>query len=286
MNDNDRHILLNMLIKKVVGKESSIKVRVEKMLYLHDVWVNWFEGEENAYNVPFFHEWRRQDKIELLDQIPLLYITKPLYDYIENDMHDIPKQFLEVIYQQAYMRRGMERKVLDYACIITDGTEIIAFDTIGYDIPIRKSRLIPRQEQMVYDMIKDARQENFQFDPKKYKKEYHMLSMHPQLVVGLTRREKQLKQLLMMALDQLRTTNNIEELRYWLTEWDPKLYPSIRFMDEHRVWEKLYDGVKQGWSIAHEDLCQKLIKGQPFLEKLWELEDVSNTSKRNQKISE
>ena len=24
------------------------------MLYLHDVWVNWFEGEENGYNVCHF----------------------------------------------------------------------------------------------------------------------------------------------------------------------------------------------------------------------------------------
>ena len=45
------------------------------MLYLHDVWVNWFEGEENGYNVCHFHEWRRgEDVIELLDQVPLLLI--------------------------------------------------------------------------------------------------------------------------------------------------------------------------------------------------------------------
>lgn len=24
------------------------------MLYLHDVWVNWFEGEENGYSVCYF----------------------------------------------------------------------------------------------------------------------------------------------------------------------------------------------------------------------------------------
>lgn len=254
------------------------------MQLLHDVWVNWFEGEENGYNVPYFHEWRRQDKIELLDQIPLLYIEESLYQYIENDMQDIPKALLDKIYRQAYMRRGMERKVIDYACVITDGNDIIAFDTIGYQIPIRKSRLIPRQERHIYDIIKDLKKRRFHFE--QHKKEYHLLSMSPKLIIGLTRRERQLKQLLMMALDQLRTSAHLDELRYWLTEWDPKQYSEIRYMDETEVWNQLYQGVQLGWSKAHEELCKKLIKGHPFLEKLWEVEDVRQTSKRNQKIRE
>ncbi|MEN1970319.1 YjbA family protein [Lentibacillus sp. N15] len=251
------------------------------MLYLHDVWVNWFEGEENGYSVCYFHEWRKQDGIELLDQVPLLYITDDLYNYIENDMHDLPKPMLDAIYKRAYIRKGQERTVLDYACIVTDGTDIIAMDTIGYQIPIRKSRLIPRQEQLVFDMVENTKKQSFKFDGSLHKKEYHMLSMPPELVHGLTRRERQLKHLLMMALDQLHTANNLEELRYWLTEWNPKKYPYIRYMDEEKVWQALYEGVKHGWSAAHEELCGKMIKGQPFLEKMWELEqNQEQTSKQ------
>lgn len=253
------------------------------MLYMHDVWVNWFEGEENGYNVCYFHEWRKEDGIELLDQVPLLYITNDLYKYIENDMHDLPRALLDAIYRRAYIRKGHERSVLEYACIVTDGDDIVAFDTIGYEIPVRKSRLIPRQEQLVFNMIKNSKQQAFKFDGKDYKKEYHLLSPEPEVIFGLTRRERQLKQLLMMGLDQLRTTNNLEELRYWLTEWDPKNYPFIRFMDEDKVWNALYKGIRKGWSPAHEDLCAKLIKGQPFLEKMWEVENgkEQNASKQN-----
>ncbi|UJL47621.1 YjbA family protein [Virgibacillus sp. NKC19-16] len=252
------------------------------MLYLHDVWVNWFEGEENGYSVCYFHEWRKDDKIELLDQVPLLYITDDLYNYIENDMNELPLAMLDMIYKRAYSRKGQERSVLEYACIVTDGNEILALDTIGYQIPIRKSRLIPRQEQLVFDMIENKKPQSFKFDNTIYEKEYHMLSMPPELVFGLTRRERQLKQLLMMGLDQLRTTNNLKELRYWLTEWDPKNYPFIRFMNEDKVWDALYNGVKQGWSTSHEELCAKLIKGQPFLEKMLEAENnqEQNTSKQ------
>ncbi|GAB4073955.1 YjbA family protein [Barrientosiimonas marina] len=251
------------------------------MLYLHDVWLNWFEGEENGYNVCFFHEWRRSDSIELLDQVPLLYITEELFDYIENDMHSLPDDMMNQVYKRAYMRKNQDRQPLEFAAVVTDGRDIIAFDTIGYQIPVRKSRLIPRQEQLVYDMIKTTQPESFNFDGSSVTKEYHILSMNPEFVHGLTRRERQLKQLLMIAMDQLKTADNLEELRYWLTEWDPKQYPYIQNMDVTAVWNRLYDGVKYGWRQAHEDLCQKMIKGQPFLEQMWDIEQktLQNTSK-------
>ena len=61
------------------------------MLYLHDVWVNWFEGEENGYNVCHFYEWRKDDTIELLDQVPLLKVDSTLYHYIENELLELPQ---------------------------------------------------------------------------------------------------------------------------------------------------------------------------------------------------
>lgn len=260
---------------------SYLRLEVVLMLYLHDVWINWFEGEENGYNVCHFHEWRKSDQIQLLDQVPLLYITEDLYRFIENDVDDLPVSLLDRIYQRAYIREGQARTSLDYACILTDGIGILAFDTIGYQIPIRKSRLIPRQEQLVYEMIKDTKRQDFKYTGEGYTKEYHILSMEPRFVYGLTRRERKLKQLLMMALDHLYTTNNLEELRYWLTEWHPKKYPLIRFMTEEKVWQALYEGVKEGWSQKQEEFGLKLIKGQPFLEEMWELEQnqEENTSK-------
>lgn len=70
------------------------------MLYLHDVWVNWFEGEENGYNICHFHEWRKDDGIELLDQVPLLKVSSTLFHYIENDLSELPKPLLNDVYQK------------------------------------------------------------------------------------------------------------------------------------------------------------------------------------------
>lgn len=249
------------------------------MLYLHDVWVNWFEGEENGYNVCNFHEWRKEDGIELLDQVPLLYVQAPLYNYIENDLQDIPKPLLDDVYKRAYLRKNQERISLEYAFVITDGVSVIAVDTMGYHLPVRKSRLIPRQERLVFDMIEQHDPESYSFKEGSDQKEYHILSPHPNHMIGLTRKERQLKQLLMMTLDQLKTEENISEIRYWLTEWDPSQYAVIQRLDYKGAWQKLYDGVENGWSQAHEDLCRKLVRGQPFFEKLWELEQSQEVNK-------
>ncbi|WP_297992666.1 YjbA family protein [Anoxybacillus sp.] len=240
------------------------------MLYLHDVWVNWFEGEENGYNVCHFYEWRKDDAIELLDQVPVLKVSPQLFYYLENSLSEIPKALLEDVHQKAYVRKNHERIQLEYCFIATDGYGIIAIDTIGYHIPIRKSRLIPRQEQLVYDMVKEQDVRLYSFEQSE--REYHILSPHPALMSGLTRKERQLKQPLFMALDQLYGTKNAAEVRYWYTEWAPEKYAYIQQMSFEEAWNGLYEEAKYGWSERHAHLCERLVKGQPFFEKLWEME--------------
>ena len=154
------------------------------MLFLHDVWVNWFEGEENGYNVCHFHEWRKEDSVELLDQVPLLRVSSVLFHYIENDLSELPAELLNDVHQKAYIRKNHERTQLDHCFVVTDGIGILAVDTAGYTIPVRKSRLIPRQEQLVYEMVKDVEEETYDFAPEKLQssKEYHILSLSPEHV--------------------------------------------------------------------------------------------------------
>ncbi|WP_102347340.1 YjbA family protein [Bacillus sp. Marseille-P3661] len=241
------------------------------MLYLHDVWVNWFEGEENGYNVCDFHEWRKEDTVELLDQAPLIKVESPLFNYIENDLAELPQDLLDDVYQKSFVRKNHERIQLEYCFIVTDGIGILAVDTMGYHLPIRKSRLIPRQEQLVYDMVNEVSVTKYTFE-NNGKKEYHILSPDPHLMKGLTRKERQLKQLLFMTLDQLYSTGNPAEIRYWYTEWNPTKYEEIQKLEFDDVWTQLYEETKGGWSDRHEHLCERLVKGQPFFEKLWELE--------------
>lgn len=247
------------------------------MIYLYDVWVNWFEGEEDGFNVCHYHEWRKTDQIEILEQVPVLYIEEELYDYIENSLYDLPDPLLNLIHKRAYMRKGHTREVLEYAAIVTDGRGILAFDTIGYQIPVRKSRLIPRQEQQVFELCKKAKRRHFPFIEKNEERTDHSMNLDRKSIYGLTRRERQLKKLLMIAMEQLKTTNNVSEVLYWLSEWDShKIAKTSHRASVEEIWHMLYDEVKDGWTEKHEQFCGLLVKGNPFLEKFWELEQVEN----------
>ncbi|MGL4820945.1 MAG: DUF3603 family protein [Bacilli bacterium] len=241
------------------------------MQFLHDVWVNWFEGEENGYNVCAFHEWRKDDALELLDQVPVITVNEALYWQIENDMQELPKSLMEHVHEKAYMRKNHERICLEYCFIVTDGVGILAVDTIGYNIPVRKSRLIPRQEQLVYEMTASS-SPVFEITTLEMKKEHHCLSPAPDTMYGLTRRERQMKQIMYMALDKIRTENNVSQLRYWFTEWNPNAYTVVQTLSFETLWSMLLNELAVGWSEAHQLFTGKLVKRETYLERLWEIE--------------
>jgi len=83
---------------------------------------------------------------------------------------------------------------------------------------------------------------------------------------------------LFMALDQLRACDNVAEIRYWYTEWSPERYGEIQQLPFEEVWQQLYEEIQYGWSAKHEQFCENLIKGQPFFEKLWEMEHGSRVN--------
>ncbi|GAY75895.1 hypothetical protein NBRC111894_1449 [Sporolactobacillus inulinus] len=249
------------------------------MEIVSDIWVNWFEGEENSYNVCEFYEWRKHDFIELLDQIPLIRVEKPLLNYIENNLQDLPQELLKDVRNRSVICKNNQREIIEYCFIATDGERCIVADTLGYTIPVRKSRLIPRQESLILQKAEKLETASYPLpDAAIRKKEYHMLSLDPKWMIGLTRKERQLKQLLFMALDQLHASKNVEEMRYWYTEWYPTRYLQSRTLRFEEAWQGLVEGMIPGWSAKHSDLCERMVKGQAYFEKLWELEKGSKVN--------
>ncbi len=246
------------------------------MVHIRDVWINWFEGEENGYNVCEFFEWRKDDKIELLDQVVIVKMTSKLFDYIENNLAELPEELLSDVYQQSFQRKNNQRMQLDYCFIATDGKKVLAVDTLGYQTPIRKSRLMPRQEEIVLELSMNEFVKNYYVEYIDVKREHHILSPDPKLMRGLIRKERQLKQLLFMVLDQLYSTGNKAEVQYWYTEWSPTSYEMIQSMSFEDAWQGLYTEIKDGWSPQHYQLCERMVKGQPFFEKLWELQHAES----------
>ena len=239
---------------------------------MRDVWINWFEGEENGYNVCDFVEWRPSDRVEVLDQVILINVSEQLMDYLENELLDLPEELLQEVYQKSYLRKNMSRIQLDYCFIASDGRRILAVDTAGYQTPIRKSRLTPRQQQLVYEHLENGQWKQYDLETPFVSKEYHILSPSPDEMIGLTRKERQLKLLLYMVLDELKQSGTDAEVRYWYTEWRPESYEEIQYLERSEAWGRFVHEVQSGWTSRHYELCEAMIKGQSFFEKLWEQE--------------
>ncbi|OLN23835.1 hypothetical protein BTO30_02515 [Domibacillus antri] len=238
------------------------------MLYLHDVWVNWFEGEENGCNVCPFHEWRKDDGMMLLDQVPVVIVRKQAMDYIENTLGELPEDLLKKVESKAFIRKGSKREMMEYCFIASDGDRTMAIETMGYRVAVKKSRIMPQHELIVREMADCHAAEPFYF-PEITDKTYSLTEPAPEWMTGLTRKERQLKQLLLMAVDQLISSGNESELKYWFTEWAPDRYESIRKMELGEVAEQFSKAVTLGWSARHELLCSQIIKGRPFFEKMY-----------------
>ncbi|AIW03414.1 hypothetical protein CPT_Moonbeam16 [Bacillus phage Moonbeam] len=244
------------------------------MLYIHDVWVNWFEGAVNGYEVPEFEAWRKDDVVELLDQSPLLYVTEELFDYVENGMNELPSKLLKAIHQKGYIRRNHERSRVEHLAVLTDGLRILVIDTDAMqgegdeeDIAFyayKKSRLIPRQYQLVLEMIEDTEPTDFgvQFVEEEAAETTDgiILNITNVHMIGLTRREAALKELLVDCLYQLSQSSSLEEVRYWYTE----LFPGsmIDITTENWSIEKMvldmHDHLSEGWDEQHVAIGYKL----------------------------
>lgn len=235
--------------------------------YLHDVWVNWFEQAKDGRDVYHYHEWHKSDTFEVLEQVPLLFVSDTLYSYIENELSPLPNELIERVEQQTFIRKGYRRIRIDYVGVISDGRDILAFHTDGGMIPQKKSRLIPRQEQDVYKKLPSLERVDFslpvEFDASKY--EFNRNT------IGLTRRERRLRQTLLRALERLKQTKNVSEMIYWFSEWDSRRAQTLsRDMPIEMMWQQLYKEVEAGWTKKHEEFCHEIVKVDPSLEAEWQ----------------
>ena len=239
---------------------------------MRDLWVNWFEGEENGYNVCEFHEWRKDDYIELLDQAPLIKLSKDVFDKIENELLDIPQEILNEVEDKAFIRKNNKRNKLKYGFIAVNKNRVIVVNTYGYNIPMRKSRLIPRQHELALEYA--ATLEEMEIHTEPFKKTYNHLSPDPKLMYGLTRKERELKKVLLMAMDELELEKNVSKLRYLYSEWNWKGYNEVKELDFDTLLNKFINEIEIGWTQKHKELTKIVSKGQPLFEKIYELESA------------
>jgi len=194
---------------------------VEKLYYIHDVWVNWVDGTSKGYEIPEYHEWRKDDIVELYDQLPVAKVTKDFFNFLENDYGVIPHTLLDEVHLRAAKREDRKRIKVEHAFVISDGENVLAINTDGDNKPNMKSRLVPRHERLVLEIVEEEPVFEFEWTAPEHFVEdddslmSQILDLKAEYLVGLTRTEREMKEIVMDCLFNLCVSENRAEVKYW-----------------------------------------------------------------------
>lgn len=215
--------------------------------YIHDIYVNWFKGEENPNLVPYFHSWHKQDNVTLLDQVPLIKVNTNLYKYLIYGLNELSEHFLKEIENKTYTRNNTERIKERYCCVVTDGKDSMAIMLNNMGFVHKKSRLIPRHFQLVHEMSEKMNL-NFELTTEYDVSNYGTFA-------GFTRKEKSLIVKIIDYIENL-TAKQLDLVKYLLSEWNYNLHKKLASNSFEEIKGKLLEDIKTSTMTPIYNLVQ------------------------------
>lgn len=169
------------------------------MNYYYDVLLNF---QDVFY---MFYEWDESDNIEFIKKIPLFHVdTQMISDAISNTI-ELNKNFLEQICDKTKLKQN---KILNYACIISDGKNNIAIECNNNGLIINKSSLTIEDELNINEFI---------YTINKSKIDYKIISKCKSFKE--TRQELKIKKFLDLEIKDIYNKKNYSKLKYIYLEW-------------------------------------------------------------------
>lgn len=247
------------------------------MKVMHDVWVNWTYGGDKKKYIPEYFEWRADDNIESFTMFPVIRVSKEDYERMAFGYDELPHELLEYLEGKAQSGKGRDKAESDYSVIISDGENVLAICTERHKEPLLKSKLIPRQDEQVRSLVKDI--PIFKLEWKNTRKEPDsgegilgkIIDIRPEYMTGLTRKERELKEILFDCLFELSCSDNIQEIKYWYIELFPEMYgtKALETLQREEFLDLIFEEVRFGWSDIHMQFGNNLVKFYDLFEDMW-----------------
>lgn len=263
------------------------------MKYLHDVYVNWVDGGSRSHEIPEYFEWKDGDPVEMFDEIMLVRVTPKFFNILNDGYEVIPNELLKMVYNTAKRinPNTKRRNQVAYAFVASDGEHAIVINTEGDDKPNLKSRLVIRHETLALEMVNDIGK-IYDFDgelsdcEEDNSLEAMILSSSPKDYIGLTRIEKEMKQIVFDCLYNLSLSKNIAEVKYWYIELFPEMIGDeiLEKVQAESMILDMFDYLRQGWSKRHEEWGTLAVKYEPNDIYTDEWKDLVKESKGKDKV--
>lgn len=179
------------------------------------------------------YEWNKSDKVILVERIPIFRVNqKTIIDMFKSCVK-INKNYLKKIYRKTYTELGL----IDYCCLFTDLSRVIALKFNENGLAIEESVLLIDEESVIID-------ENYDLVVNKIA--YKTISSFSNNFF-MTRKEKEIQRCLIFELEKLYYLKIYDEIEYLYYEMfsDVKkvdeMYTALLKSIQNEFSKKLYD---------------------------------------------
>lgn len=199
------------------------------MNYVYDVLINF---NKELYD---FFDWNTCDLISHIRKILLFRVCDKTFKDLKCKNVVVSQEFLTKISNRTEMFTNQNVKIINYACLFTNGLEVIAlkFDKTG--TIIQRSRLLIDEETEILDSVSEF---------EDYNLEYKILS---EISVNYfkTRKERDIEKFIDKKLEEV-NYDDTEKLRYLYYECFNK-----REDDIDKIMLKINTELKNNWDIFY-----------------------------------
>lgn len=165
------------------------------MSYIYDILLNY---NKKLYD---FYDWNLNDDICHIRKTPLFKVTTDkLIDIANNDIK-IEYKFIQNINNRTEIFTKKDVKVIDYACLFSDGDKVVGVKFSKDGLSIDKSSLLIEEEEEVTDVALKLKLAEFNY----------VILKENNLAKFKTRKEYEIEQFIK---NKIKEETNIDKLRY------------------------------------------------------------------------
>ena len=203
------------------------------MMYVYDIVVNFLDSSR----VFEFYEWGVNDKIDHIKKIPLFRVgTDDLVNLFFKELV-FEQDFLDNIYKKTLLYKNKD--VIDYACLFSDGSRVIAVEFDKKGLVLCTSMLLLDEEDDINEDVLNLDVVNI-----KYK-------INDKTLVSnfLTREELFIQRFLLVEFDNLYKRDEVDKFNYFYEE--VFLSDSLSFLDRYN---KIKEDIINNYNNKYNEL--------------------------------
>ena len=191
------------------------------MIYIYDILLN-FCDDDLIYD---FYEWSDDDIVENIKKIKLVHVEKNIYDKILNYLVEIDDDFLIKIFKTCEVYSKKKTNIIDYCCLFSDGSRVVAVEFDNKGKSIYKSKLLIDEEDEIATLASNLEFTNINLKVKKkvLKNRFN------------TRNEIIIKKFLLKEIEESYRNKKYAKLKYLYQEYFENNVVSYKQMKEELV---------------------------------------------------